>query len=120
MKPAPAWRLAELRPPGLTYLVQPAMRLAGSALAVLEGLQHGTVLAIGLGFNDETPSPIVTGDRVFYEPMTGRRILLGQDDLLILAQDDILLVEKHKGRGRQADQGGGDRGPDQAPAESEG
>lgn len=92
------WRLAELRPPGLTYLVQPARRLAGSALALLEGLQHGTVLAIGLGFNHETPSPVRAGDRVFYEPMTGRRILLDQDDLLILAQDDILLVEKGKAR----------------------
>ncbi len=99
---AAEWRLAELRPPGLTYLVQPARRLAGSALAVLEGLQHGTVLAIGLGFNDETPSPIGSGDRVFYEPMTGRRILLGADDLLILAQDDILLVEKNRGRDRAA------------------
>lgn len=97
-KRAADWRLAELRPPGLTYLIQPARRLAGSALAVLEGLQHGTVLAVGLGFNDETPSPIDTGDRVFYEPMTGRRILLGQDDLLILAQDDILLVEKNRDR----------------------
>ncbi len=105
MKPAPAWRLAELRPPGLTYLVQPAQALAGSALAVLEGLQHGTVLAVGLGFNDETPSPVMAGDRVFYEPMTGRRILLGQDDLLILAQDDILLVEKSRDSGRDRDQG---------------
>lgn len=99
MKRAPDWRLAELRPPGLFYLVQPAMRLASSALAVLEGLQHGTVLAIGLGFNDETVSTVAAGDRVFYEPLTGRRILLGTDELLILAQDDILLVEKPREAG---------------------
>lgn len=96
MKRTAAWRLAELRPPGLCYLVQPAQRLATSALAVLEGLQHGTVLAVGLGFNDETVSAVATGDRVFYEPLTGRRILLGIDDLLILAVDDILLVEKNQ------------------------
>ncbi len=94
MKRAPAWRLAELRPPGLAYLVQPAQRLASSALAVLEGLQHGTVLAVGLGFNEETGSAIHAGDQVFYEPLTGRRILVGRDDLLILSADDILLVAR--------------------------
>jgi len=94
MKPAPAWRLSALRPPGLAYLVQPARRLAGSALAILEGLQHGTVLAVGLGFNDETASAIIAGDQVFYEPLTGRRILVGTEDLLILSADDILLVGK--------------------------
>ncbi len=96
MKRAPAWRLAELRPPGLAYLVQPAQRLASSALAVLEGLQHGTVLAVGLGFSDEVATSITAGDQVFYEPLTGRRILVGTDDLLILSADDILLVGKTK------------------------
>ncbi len=102
MKRPTGWRLAELRPPGLAYLVQPARRLASSALAVLEGLQHGTVLAVGLGFNEETGSVITAGDQVFYEPLTGRRILVGADDLLILSVDDILLVGR-KPDGQAAD-----------------
>ncbi len=53
--------------------------------------QRGTVVAVGTGKKDE-PMTVKAGDTVLYGKYAGTEISVGNEDLLIMRESDILAI----------------------------
>ncbi len=93
---------ARLRPLGDRVVVKPAgreeMTRSGIVLpdTAKEKPQRGTILAAGEGRRDDDgdriPLEVKVGDTVLFAKYAGTEFKLDDDDLLILAEKDILAV----------------------------
>ena len=91
-----------LKPLGDRVVVKPTARDEISAGGIVlpdtakEKPQKGTVVAVGLGRKDDDGDRISVdvevGDIVIFAKYSGTEIKLGDDDLLILSEKDILAV----------------------------
>jgi chaperonin GroES len=91
-----------VKPLGDHVLVEPMERETTTSLGIIlpetakEKPQKGTVLAVGPGRRDDqgkrVPMDVSVDDRVLFPKYSGTEIKLGDRDLLILRETDILAV----------------------------
>jgi chaperonin GroES len=91
-----------LRPLGNRLVVEPTEQEERTALGIIlpetakEKPQKGTVLAVGPGARNESgerqPMSVNVGEIVLYAKYGGTEIKVGEKNLLILREDDILAV----------------------------
>jgi chaperonin GroES len=100
------WTMADsglkLKPLGDRLVVKPATREETTASGIVlpdtakEKPQRGTIVAAGEGRRDEdgdrVPMDVKVGDEVLFAKYAGTEFKLDNEDLLILAEKDILAV----------------------------
>jgi chaperonin GroES len=93
---------AKLQPLGDRVVVKPASREETTKSGIVlpdtakEKPQRGTILAVGAGRRDDDgdriPMDVKVGDQVLFAKYSGTEFKLDDEELLILAEKDILAV----------------------------